>query len=116
MEPRALRLNHRSFCVPLTCPYLAFNDMHEAGHQLWTLQEEVKVVEDDLWVPGNRGSSRELRRADEKNDTTRREKSQTYLVTKHLSTSSCLQTNSMNQGDVILMEDGQDGEEREDSR
>lgn len=90
--------------------------MHEAGHQLWTLQEEVKVVEDDLWVPGNRGSSRELRRADEKNDTTRREKSQTYLVTKHLSTSSCLHTNSMNQGDVILMEDGQDGEEREDSR
>lgn len=89
--------------------------MHEAGHQLWTLQEEVKVVEDDLWVPGKRGSSRELRRAGEKNDTTRR-KSPTYLVTKHLSTSSCLQTNSMNQGDVILMEDGQHGEEREDSR
>lgn len=53
---RALRLDDRSFRVLLTRPYLAFNDMHEAGHQLWTLQEEVKVVEDDLWVPGNRGS------------------------------------------------------------
>lgn len=74
------------------------------------------MVEDDLRVPGKRGSSRELRRADEKNDTTRGKKSPTYLVTKHLSTSSCLQTNSMNQGDVILMEDGQDREEREDSR
>lgn len=105
-----------TFCVLLTCPYLSFNDMHEARHQLWTLQEEVKVVEDDLWVPGKRRSGSELRRADEKNDTTRRKRSPTYLVTKHLSTSSCLQTNSMNQGDVILMEDGQDGEEREDSR
>lgn len=105
-----------TFCVLLTCPYLAFNDMHEAGHQLWTLQEEVKVVEDDLWVPGKRGSRRQLRRAEGKNDRTRRKTSPTDLVTKHLSTSSCLQTNSMNQGDVILMEDGQDGEEREDSR
>ncbi len=26
----------------------------------------------------------------------------TYLVTKHLSTSSCLQTNSMNRGEVML--------------
>lgn len=25
-----------------------------------------------------------------------------YLVTKHLSTSSCLQTNSMNRGEVML--------------
>lgn len=90
--------------------------MHEAGHQLWTLQEEVKVVEDDLWVPGGRGSRSELRGADEKDDTTGRKKAPTYLVTKHLSTSSCLQTNSMNQGDVILMEDGQDGGEGEDSR
>lgn len=32
-----------------------------------------------------------------------------YLVTKHLSTSSCLQTNSMKRGDVIL------GEERKES-
>lgn len=34
--------------------HLAFNDMHEARHQLWTLQEEVKVVEDDLWIPEGR--------------------------------------------------------------
>lgn len=31
----------------------------------------------------------------------------TYLVTKHLSTSSCLQTNSMNRGDVMLDKEGQ---------
>lgn len=36
----------------------------------------------------------------------------TYLVTKHLSTSSCLQTNSMKRGDVILGEEREGGEER----
>lgn len=35
----------------------------------------------------------------------------TYLVTKHLSTSSCLQTNSMKRGDVILGEEEREGGE-----
>lgn len=30
--------------------YLAFNDMHEAWHQLWTFKEKVEVVKDDLWI------------------------------------------------------------------
>lgn len=25
--------------------------MHEPWHQLWTLQEEMEVVKDDLWIP-----------------------------------------------------------------
>lgn len=24
--------------------------MHESRHQLWTLQEKVEVVKDDLWI------------------------------------------------------------------
>ena len=36
----------------------------------------------------------------------------THLVTKHLSTSSCLQTNSMKRGDVILNEEREGGEEQ----
>ena len=31
--------------------HLALYDIHEARHQLWTLQQEMEVVEDDLWIP-----------------------------------------------------------------
>ena len=34
--------------------HLAFDDEHETGHQLGTLQQEVEVVKDDLWIPERR--------------------------------------------------------------
>lgn len=98
--------------------YLAFDYMHETRHQLRTLQEEVEVVKDDFWIP-----IQPVKRKGDKNANQRKEDAEsisflsflyvkrlmcwgraalTHLVTKHLRTLSCLQTNSMKRGDVIL--------------
>lgn len=46
--------------------YLALNNMHEPWHQLRTLQEEVKVVKDDLWVPEKEEAEKEINRRTER--------------------------------------------------
>lgn len=86
--------------------YLSLNYMHEAWHQLWTLQEEMEMVEDDLWIPGKEEAQRWTEtELSEAGSIRSEEAALTHLVTKHLRTSSCLQTNSMKRGDVILGED-----------
>lgn len=64
------------------------------------------------------GPHRRSENQEEKDTAVRKScESPTYLVTKHLSTSSCLHTNSMKRGEVILMEVRQEGggeEEEED--